>query len=96
MLNRILIQRFFSKSSTFKKEDKVKNLLQNAVTGNVEKDVSQENGLWSTDPYSGFSRDQSKMSRRPKKDPRETSIILFPGIPGFQVPCVKYILTLHF
>ena len=78
MQARICIRRF-SKCSCFRTEDKVKTLLRNAVTGNVENEVSPENKLWATDPYSGFSRDQSKMSRRPRKDPRETSIILFPG-----------------
>ena len=71
MQARVLIRTFY-KCSRLRTEDKVKTLLKNAVTGNVE----NENELW----YSGATnRDQSKLSRRPRKDPRETSIILFPG-----------------
>ena len=37
---------------------------------------------WATSPYpegAVLKRDQSRQSKRPKTDPRETSIILFPG-----------------
>lgn len=62
--------------------NRVKELLDNAALG---EDVTPQNqaDLWSTSPYPDGAvfrnRDQSKKSRRPKQDPRETSIMLFPG-----------------
>ncbi|XP_063239201.1 probable malonyl-CoA-acyl carrier protein transacylase, mitochondrial [Bacillus rossius redtenbacheri] len=58
--------------------DDVKKLLDSAAVG-VELDARSE---WATLPYPEGAlppRDQSLLSARPKVDPRETSILLFPG-----------------
>lgn len=79
MLN---FRRFFSNSIIRRSEEKVQNLLNSSAIGVREKDEEKEE--WSTSPYPErtiFSRerDQGKKFFRPKKDPRKTSIILFPG-----------------
>jgi [acyl-carrier-protein] S-malonyltransferase len=71
-----------SQKSNEKDKDKVKDLLDEAAIGINE--TSPEHDNWSTSPYpegTVFSknRDQSKKSKRPRKDPRDCSIILFPG-----------------
>ena len=56
----------------------IKNLLDDAVTGSP---VNPDDN-WATQPYAEgtvFRRDQSKKAIRPTIDPRETTIILFPG-----------------
>lgn len=62
--------------------NRVKDLLENAALG---EDITpqHQSDFWSTSPYPDGTvfrnRDQSKKSKRPKQDPRETSIMLFPG-----------------
>lgn len=62
--------------------NRVADLLDNAATF---EDLNQEptpDNDWSTLPYpegTHLRRDQSKKAQRPKTDPKETSIILFPG-----------------
>lgn len=59
----------------------VKDLLENSATFEDIK-PAQENDKWATMPYaegSFIKRDQRSKSLRPKIDPKETSIILFPG-----------------
>ncbi|KAJ1525278.1 hypothetical protein ONE63_010101 [Megalurothrips usitatus] len=58
-------------------EDHVRDLLKSATVGDKQKVGDQK---WLESPYSGKNvRDQALKSLRPKIDPRETSIILFPG-----------------
>ncbi|XP_053689343.1 probable malonyl-CoA-acyl carrier protein transacylase, mitochondrial [Sabethes cyaneus] len=61
--------------------DKVQDLLDNAATfDNVRPHNEQDS--WATLPYvegTHFHRSQAMKSTRPRIDPRETSIILFPG-----------------
>lgn len=84
MIRNTLIVRRFSKSPQLGSR-KIKDLLDNAATAN---DDPNEDTSWSSSPYPSGSvinkgldrhRDQSKKSRRSLKDPRETSIIMFPG-----------------
>lgn len=59
----------------------VKDLLDNAATFEDLNKETPDND-WATLPYpegTHLRRDQSKKAMRPKTDPKETSIILFPG-----------------
>ncbi|XP_063612986.1 probable malonyl-CoA-acyl carrier protein transacylase, mitochondrial [Penaeus indicus] len=58
-----------------------KVLLDNATTYSEQEPQTQED-LWTEGPYphkSNFKQSQAKNSRRPKVDPRGTSVLLFPG-----------------
>lgn len=74
--------RHFTKFYPLECSNRVKELLDNAALG---EDITPQNQAdsWSTSPYPDGAvfrnRDQSKKSKRPKQDPRETSIMLFPG-----------------
>ncbi|XP_073975724.1 malonyl-CoA-acyl carrier protein transacylase beg [Rhodnius prolixus] len=71
--------RDFCDISKAKRPD-VKALLDNAASFEDEQAARDENE-WSTSPYpkGATSRNQAFHSFRPRVDPRETSIILFPG-----------------
>lgn len=77
--------RHFSKSPSFRCSNKIKDLLNNAALGvEPQNEADAQANVWSTTPYPkgailNSTRDQSKKSKRSGKDPRETSIILFPG-----------------
>lgn len=61
--------------------NKVQELLNDSATFKDNESASEQN-TWATLPYvdgTYFKRDQANKSIRPKVDPRETSIILFPG-----------------
>lgn len=63
------------------KENDITKLLDEAALGNDPKPVSPED-VWATSPYPEgvvLKRDQTRHAERPKIDPRETSIIIFPG-----------------
>lgn len=73
--------RYFSITSRLSCNNKVKDLLENAVTGS---EIQNEQDSWSTSPYTEGTifnryRDQSKKSKRSGRDPSETTIVLFPG-----------------
>lgn len=74
--------RAFSKSAQLRCSNKIKDLLENAAAG-ADTNPQTQADLWSTSPYPEGAvlnrRDQSKKSKRSGKDPRETSIVLFPG-----------------
>ena len=60
----------------------VQELLENAATFQDANTDDTHETDWATLPYpegTVLRRDQSKKSLRPKVDPKETSIILFPG-----------------
>lgn len=63
---------------------RIKDLLENAASGEDRKPKTSED-TWSTSPYTNDAvfnnnrRDQSKKRDRTFKDPRDTSIVLFPG-----------------
>ena len=76
------VSRSFTKSSSFRCS-KVKDLLENAALG-AEKTPQEQADKWATSPYPEGAvvrrnRDQSTKARRSGRDPRDTSIILFPG-----------------
>lgn len=83
--HRVLARNFTRSSSLQLRGNRIKDLLENAAGG--ENEPQNENdaqaNLWATTPYPQGAilrqRDQSKKSRRSNKDPRDTSIILFPG-----------------
>jgi len=84
ILNKLIVRRF-GKSPQLGCS-KIKDLLDNAVTGSD--DPNQGESSWASSPYPRGSvvnkhlnrpRDQSRKSRRSGQDPRETSIIMFPG-----------------
>ncbi|XP_058462490.1 probable malonyl-CoA-acyl carrier protein transacylase, mitochondrial [Malaya genurostris] len=61
--------------------DKVRELLDNAASFEDVRPRSEQD-TWATLPYvegTHIKRDQALKSTRPKIDPRETSVILFPG-----------------
>jgi [acyl-carrier-protein] S-malonyltransferase len=76
--------RSFTKSSHLRCSNKIKDLLDNAASG-LDASPQNEDDKWSTSPYpegavfSGRNRDQSKKVRRSGKDPKYTSIMMFPG-----------------
>uniref|UniRef100_A0A182IWV3 [acyl-carrier-protein] S-malonyltransferase n=1 Tax=Anopheles atroparvus TaxID=41427 RepID=A0A182IWV3_ANOAO len=63
--------------------EKVKELLENAATfEDIKSSDANDANDWATLPYVAgtyITRDQSKKAARPKIDPRETNVILFPG-----------------
>ena len=64
-----------------KEENDISKLLDEAVLCNNPEPVSPED-TWATSPYpegAVLHRDQSKHIQRPKIDPKDTSVILFPG-----------------
>jgi [acyl-carrier-protein] S-malonyltransferase len=79
--------RNFSKSSHLNLRggnSRIKDLLENAASGEDRKPKTEED-TWSTTPYpkdavfNNKKRDQGKKRDRVFKDPRDTSIVLFPG-----------------
>jgi [acyl-carrier-protein] S-malonyltransferase len=80
------ITRNFTKTShlNLRGGRKIQDLLDNAAIGEDRKPKSAED-TWSTSPYpadavfNNSRRDQSKNREKSFKDPRETTIILFPG-----------------
>lgn len=87
MLFRIINRQFRSStcllrsSTTEDKSTILKDLLDNSATF---EDINKEtpDNDWATLPYPDgtvLRRDQSQKVQRPKIDPKETSIILFPG-----------------
>jgi [acyl-carrier-protein] S-malonyltransferase len=70
-----------SECETSNTETDIKQLLEEASVCSDPPPVRPEN-VWSTSPYPEgvvLKRDQSRHFRKPNKDPKETSIILFPG-----------------
>lgn len=83
MLQRTFLRCIHSglRSRAASKSTEVKNLLDNSATYEDLKNNSPETD-WSTLPYpegSNVRHEDFKSSERPKQDPRDTSIILFPG-----------------
>lgn len=86
MLNKIF-NRSFRTVSYLRCEEKsslLKNLLDNSASYEDSKKTESPEDSWATLPYShidsnAMKRNQADKSFRPKIDPRETSIILFPG-----------------
>lgn len=86
MFIRRIAVRNFTKSSqlSVRGNNRIKDLLDNAASGDDRRPKSAED-TWSTTPYtqdavfSNTKRDQAKNRDRNFKDPRDTSIILFPG-----------------
>ncbi|XP_055538793.1 probable malonyl-CoA-acyl carrier protein transacylase, mitochondrial [Wyeomyia smithii] len=85
VLNLRHASRLFSKKHSSEPKalgtDKVQDLLNNAATFDNIRSHSEQDS-WATLPYvegTHFHRNQAMKSARPKIDPRETSIILFPG-----------------
>lgn len=74
-LNKSIIYRNYCEKIT-----NVKDLLENAASYDDLKVKNDENN-WSSSPYPNVigRRDQKLKGLRPKIDPRETTIILFPG-----------------
>jgi [acyl-carrier-protein] S-malonyltransferase len=82
--------RNFSKSTTTRCSNKIKDLLDNAALGD-NKTPQEAADVWSSSPYpegavfsdssklDNLNRDQGRKARRPLRDPKESSIILFPG-----------------
>lgn len=72
-------RRFYCQSAS--KQDQLKALLDNAATfEDVQPQTSEDQ--WATTPYPAgvnFRQSQAAKSVRPKIDPKETSIIVFPG-----------------
>lgn len=84
-----MLSRIFSRTirtcvcarSDQKSSASVKDLLENSATFDDLK-PSTSDDAWATLPYAegtALRRDQSNKALRPKIDPKETSIILFPG-----------------
>ncbi|KAG7176258.1 malonyl-CoA-acyl carrier protein transacylase-like, partial [Homarus americanus] len=72
-LNSESVEEIFSKESP-------KQLLENAAS--YEDSPLSPDDVWTQGPYphhSNYKQSQAKNSKRPKVDPRETSIVLFPG-----------------
>lgn len=72
----------------------IKNLLDHSATYDDLKNNSPEND-WSTLPYpegSTVRHEQFNVSERPKIDPREMSIILFPGQGAHHVGMCKNLM----
>lgn len=82
-MRRVLIRRFhnYAYLCREKKPESAKELLENAATYEDAKPASAEDE-WYTLPYaegSPLKRGQGARSLRPNVDPKDTSIILFPG-----------------
>lgn len=79
-----ICRRQFHRNFAYFTEDRqsaIKDLLDNAATFK-DLDPATPADTWSTLPYAEgtiFRRDQSKKAYRPKINPKDTSIILFPG-----------------
>lgn len=70
-----------SECETSSRETDIKQLLEEAAVCSDPPPDNPEN-VWSTSPYPEgvlLKRDQSRHFRKPNIDPRETSIIMFPG-----------------
>ncbi len=96
MLQRTLLRRFHTGlcSHTGSKSTVIKNLLDNSATYEDLKDNTPENE-WSTLPYpegSVVRHEQFNESVRPKQDPRDVSIILFPGQGAHHVGMCKNLI----
>uniref|UniRef100_A0A8D8RYB6 [acyl-carrier-protein] S-malonyltransferase n=1 Tax=Cacopsylla melanoneura TaxID=428564 RepID=A0A8D8RYB6_9HEMI len=68
-------------AATPEQQSKAKELLENATTY-VGEAVESEEDVWASKPYPKHydpRRDQTRHSLRPKVDPNDTSIIMFPG-----------------
>ncbi|KAL1394317.1 hypothetical protein pipiens_012037 [Culex pipiens pipiens] len=103
MFSRIIFRRLHRSASLSSKppeksaalgEEKVRDLLDNAATFEDAKPRSEQD-TWATLPYvdgTFMGRDQSLKSSRPRIDPRETSIILFPGQGAQYVGMAKRLL----
>lgn len=86
MLNKIF-NRSFRTVSYLRSEEKsslLKDLLDNSASYEDSKKTESPEDSWATLPYphidsNAMKRNQADKSFRPKIDPRETSIILFPG-----------------
>lgn len=84
ILNKCIARRF-SRSSQLGCS-KIKELLDNAVSG-IDETPQEQADIWSTSPYPEGTvvarrdqgRDQSKKAKRSGIDPKNTSIVLFPG-----------------
>lgn len=96
MLQRLFIRKFHCGlcSYTTSKSSVIKDLLNNSATYEDLKNDSPEND-WSTLPYpegSLLHKDEIKEPVRQKVDPREMSIILFPGQGAHHVGMNKNLL----
>lgn len=91
-VNRFLLKRHFFLSTTYEKnaevEEKyklpVQDLLEDSSIGNGPLDEIDENDEWRTSPYPQGAvvnprQSQGLKSLRPKTDPQDTAIVLFPG-----------------
>lgn len=80
LINSAINSKFCTKSDDKPKESPIKTLLDDAASFEDVKTQDPEQ-MWSTLPYTHGTkiRNQAAYSFRPKKDPRETSIIMFPG-----------------
>lgn len=81
MFSRNIARYFCNAKVPIDKTKNVQTLLNEAATFQDVYPVNEED-KWSTLPYpesARISRDQSLKASRPKIDPKETSIILFPG-----------------
>lgn len=69
-----------SRHYRWKRRPKVGEILQNSTTYlDLQSSVAADDWATPLYPKSNFYSEQAKFSYRPKVDPRETSIILFPG-----------------
>lgn len=96
MFQRTLMRRFhFGQClQTGSKSSEIKNLLENSATYDDLKNNTPEND-WSTLPYpegTAVRHEQFSTSERPKVDPREMSIILFPGQGSHHVGMCKNLI----
>lgn len=96
MLQRLFARLFHSGSCSQagSKSATIKNLLDNSATYHDLKDNSPDND-WSTLPYpdgSVIRNEEYSQSERPKTDPRDTSIILFPGQGSHHVGMCKNLM----
>lgn len=96
MLPRTFLRKFHSGlcSQSESKSSLIKNLLENSATYDDLKDNKPEND-WSTLPYpegSTVPHEQFEVADRPKTDPREMSIVLFPGQGAHHVGMCKNLM----
>lgn len=71
-------------SSTPNSEEKITELLEDAANFNEATDTS-----WNTSPYPDGAVIPSEQPKRPRQDPQETSIVIFPGQGTIKVGQVK-------
>lgn len=101
MFVRHITVRNFTISShlNLRRSNRIKDLLENAVSGEESKPKTAED-TWSTSPYprevvfNDTRRDQSKNRHRTFKDPRDTTIILFPGQGTQYVGMAKHLVKI--